>query len=216
MIRLLLVDDHTIVLDGIKALLTGHDDIAIIGDASDEKSLAEMMIREVPDIILMDISLPGKSGIELCREIKKTYASVSVLFLSMYTTEEYVLNAVQAGASGYLPKNISQQELLTAIRTIYKGGDYFNELISAIIIRSVVRKTRNGEDKNENQEILSKREKEILKLAAEGFPNSEIASRLFISVRTVESHKNHMMQKLNLKTPVELIRFAIKNNLAEI
>jgi DNA-binding NarL/FixJ family response regulator len=216
MIRLFLVDDHTIVLDGLRALLTGHSDITITGEAANGDELLELLRLKQPDIILMDISLPGTSGIELCRMVKERLPVVKVLFLSMYTSEEFVFNAVKAGASGYLPKNISQNELLQAIRTIYGGGDYFNEAISNIILKSFVRKSRNTEGQEEPGELLSKRELEILKLFAEGRSNSEISEQLFISIRTVESHKNHIMQKLNLKSPVDLIKFAIRHNIAAI
>lgn len=216
MIRLLLVDDHTIILDGIKALLADNDDIAIIGDAADGETLFSLLKVSRPDIIIMDISLPGKSGIELCREVKEQYEEVKILFLSMYTTGEFVVNALKAGASGYLPKNISRDELLKAIRTIHKGGDYFSNDISGVILRNFVQQTQPENAKTDPRQLLSKREIEILRLAAEGLSNSDIAERLYISVRTVESHKNHIMQKLNLKSPVELIKFAIKHHITEV
>lgn len=214
MIKLCLVDDHTIVLDGLRALLTGHNHINIIGEAKDGESLFALLSQGKPDIILMDISLPGISGIELCRQVKERYNEIKVLFLSMYTSEEFVFNALRAGASGYLPKNISQKELLDAIDSIYNGGDYFSDTISNMILKSYVRKTRNTEDYTE--ELLSKRELEILKLFAEGNTNSEISDRLFISIRTVESHKNHIMQKLNLRSTVDLVKFALRNKIADI
>ncbi|HLO92058.1 MAG TPA: response regulator transcription factor [Lentimicrobium sp.] len=215
MIKLFLVDDHTIVLDGIKALLTGQPDIMITGEAANGEALLNLLEHSVPDVILMDISLPGRSGIELCRLVKEQWPAVKVLFLSMYTNEEFVLNAINAGASGYLPKNISQHELLLAIRTIYSGGDYFSGSVSDIILKSYLRKSRETDQKSP-LENLSKREIEILGLVAEGLSNSEIADRVFISTRTVESHKNHIMQKLNLKTPVELVKFALKHNIARL
>lgn len=215
MIRLFLVDDHTIVLDGLRALLTGHSDISITGEAGDGQKLFGLLSSGQPDIILMDISLPGTSGIELCRMVREQYPDVKILFLSMYTTEEFVFNALKAGASGYLPKNISQTELLTAIRTIYAGGDYFSEYISNMILKSFVRKSRTA-DQEEPGELLSKRELEILKLFAGGHSNSEISDKLFISIRTVESHKNHIMQKLNLKSTVDLIKFAIRHDITGV
>jgi len=215
MIKLFLVDDHNIVLDGLRALLTGHSDIIITGEAGNGDILFELLNSRQPDIILMDISLPGTSGIELCRMVKEKYPDLKVLFLSMYTSEEFVFNALKAGASGYLPKNISQNELLTAIRIIYAGGDYFSEAISDMILKSFVRKSRNN-DHDDPGELLSKRELEILKLFAGGHSNSEISEKLFISIRTVESHKNHIMQKLNLKSTVDLVKFAIRHNITEV
>lgn len=215
MIKLFLVEDHTIVRDGIKALLAGHADILIFGEASNGDTLLEFLKHNKPDIILMDIALPGKSGIALCRMIRELYPHTRVLFLSMYTTGEFVVNAIDAGASGYLPKNISQDELLLAIRTIYGGEDYFSKVISDALLKHYLHSAKASHGKQQ-PESLSKRENEILKLVAEGLSNSEIAKRLYISNRTVESHKNHIMQKLRLKTPVDLVKFALKNYSAEI
>lgn len=217
MIKVLLVDDHTIVRDGIKALLTGQDDITIAGEASNGRDLLSLIKTTRADIILLDISLPDYSGIELCEIVRREYPGIFVLFLSMYNTEEYIFNAIKAGAQGYLPKNISQAELLLAIRSVSQGTEYFSESISNVILKSYIKKAKDKEPENLNQDNhLSKRELEILKLFAEGLPNPEIAERLFISTRTVESHKNHIMQKLNLKSAVDLVKFAIKHQIIEI
>lgn len=216
MIKVMLVDDHTIVRDGIKALLTDQDDISIIGEASNGRDLLSLLKAHNPDILLLDISLPDYSGIELCEIVRRDYPGIQVLFLSMYTSEEYIFNAIKAGAQGYLPKNISQTELLLAIRTISQGSEYFSESISNIILKSYIKKAKNKEPESLNpEESLSKRELEILKLFAEGFPNPQIAEKLFISTRTVESHKNHIMQKLGLKSTVDLVKFAIRNQIIE-
>ncbi len=214
--KVMLVDDHTIVRDGIKALLTDQDDISIIGEASNGRDLLSLLKVHKPDILLLDISLPDYSGIELCEIVRRDYPGIQVLFLSMYTSEEYIFNAIKAGAQGYLPKNISQTELLLAIRTISQGSEYFSESISNIILKSYIKKAKNKEPESLNpEESLSKRELEILKLFAEGFPNPQIAEKLFISTRTVESHKNHIMQKLGLKSTVDLVKFAIRNQIIE-
>jgi DNA-binding NarL/FixJ family response regulator len=213
----IIADDHTIVRDGIKALLSEQEDIVIIGEASNGSELFRLLSLKTADIILLDISMPDLSGIEICERLRTEYPQIKVLFLSMYTTEEYIFNAIKAGAHGYLPKNISQPELLEAIRSISQGREYFNETISNIILKSYINKAKNAETENDIREhSLSKRELEVLRLFAEGFSNSEIGTRLFISPRTVESHKNHIMQKINLKSPVDLIKFAIKNHIVEI
>ncbi len=213
----IIADDHTIVRDGVKALLSEQEDIVIIGEASNGSELFRLLSLTTADIILLDISMPDLSGIEICERLRTEYPQIKVLFLSMYTTEEYIFNAIKAGAHGYLPKNISQPELLEAIRSISQGREYFNETISNIILKSYINKAKNAETENDIREhSLSKRELEVLRLFAEGFSNSEIGTRLFISPRTVESHKNHIMQKINLKSPVDLIKFAIKNHIVEI
>ena len=213
----IIADDHTIVRDGIKALLSEQEDIVINGEASNGSELFRLLSRTTADIILLDISMPDLSGIEICGMLKTEYPQIKVLFLSMYTTEEYIFNAIKAGAYGYLPKNISQPELLEAIRSLSQGREYFNETISNIILKSYINKAKKVEPDDEIREhSLSKRELEVLRLFAEGFSNSEIGTRLFISPRTVESHKNHIMQKINLKSPVDLIKFAIKNHIIEI
>ncbi|HNW98687.1 MAG TPA: response regulator transcription factor [Bacteroidales bacterium] len=216
-INIFLVDDHQIVRDGIKSLLLDSTEIEITGEASYGKELMEKIELIKPDVILMDISLPDISGIELTRQITKQYPEIKIVILSMYTQEEFITNAIAAGAKGYLPKNTTQQELFNAIMAVHAGKEYYNESVSKIILEnyiSTVRKSNetNAEDEKEN---LSGREKQILKLYVEGLSNQEIADKLFISIRTVESHKNHMMQKLGVKSTVELVKYAIRNNIAE-
>ncbi|MDY0103037.1 MAG: response regulator transcription factor [Lentimicrobium sp.] len=217
MIKVMLVDDHTIVRDGLKSLIEGESDIVIIGEASNGHELTDLLQTNLPDVLLLDISLPDVSGIELCEMVKHSYPTIKVLFLSMYTTEAYIFNAIKVGAQGYLPKNISQTELLLAIRTVSQGQEYFSESISNIILKSYIKKAKNeGPEEIRPEDELSRRELEILKLFAEGMSNPQIAEKLFISTRTVESHKNHIMQKLNLTSAVDLVKFAIKNRIVEI
>jgi len=216
MIKVLLVDDHKIVRDGIRALLSGQEDISVYNEAGSGSEMYRLLNADLPDIILMDISLPDFSGIELCEKVREQYQTVKVLFLSMYTSEEFIFNAIKAGAQGYLPKNISQDELLYAIRTVASGEEYFSESVSNVILKSYIKKAQDKEPGNLTQSnALSKRELEILRLFAEGRTNPQIADQLFISTRTVESHKNHIMQKLGLKTAVDLIKFAIRHHIID-
>jgi two-component system response regulator NreC len=135
----------------------------------------------------------------------------------MYTTEDYIFNAIKAGAKGYLPKNISRNELFNAVKEVSAGNEYYSETISNIILKSYIRKAKTPDDELQDLgELLSKRETEVLRCFAEGLSNPQIAEKLFISTRTVESHKNHIMQKLNLKTQVELLKYAIKNGFTGI
>lgn len=216
-IKVFLVDDHQLVRDGIKSLLMSSDEFEITGEASDGYAFFDKIKEVLPDIVLMDISLPKISGIELTKIIKKEYSDVKVLILSMYTNEDFIFNALKAGANGYLPKNTSKKELFEALKEISKGNVYFSEQISNIILKTYVKKAQIGEtvEKNSDQ-LLTSREMEVLKLAAEGLSNPEIAENLCISTRTVESHKNHLMQKLELKTAIDLVRFAIKNKIIEL
>ncbi len=218
-IKIMLVDDHQIVRDGIKSLLESLDNVQIIGEASSAPELLLLLENYKPDIVITDISMPEMSGIELTKIINTDpkYLGINVLILSMYTSEDFIFNAIKAGAKGYLPKNISRKELFEAIHTIYKGEEYFSEQISNIILKSYIKKAKS-EDKPEDKKeaALSVRETEILKMVAEGMSNPEIAEKLFISIRTVESHKNHIVQKLELKSTMDLIKFAIKNKIVEL
>jgi DNA-binding NarL/FixJ family response regulator len=216
-INIFLVDDHQIVRDGIKSLLLDSSEISIAGEALNGKELMEKLETVKPDVILMDISLPDVSGIELTRQVTQNFPEIKVVILSMYTQEEFITNAIAAGAKGYLPKNTTQQELLNAVKAVCDGKEYYNDAVSKIILEnyiSTVRKSKEVEIAND-AETLSSREKQILKLYVEGMSNQQIADKLFISIRTVESHKNHIMQKLGVKSTVELVKYAIRNNIAE-
>lgn len=216
-INIFLVDDHQIVRDGIKSLLLDSSEISIAGEALNGKELMEKLETIKPDVILMDISLPDISGIELTKQVTQNFPEIKVVILSMYTQEEFITNAIVAGAKGYLPKNTTQQELLNAVKAVCDGKEYYNDAVSKIILEnyiSTVRKSKEVEIAND-AETLSSREKQILKLYVEGMSNQQIADKLFISIRTVESHKNHIMQKLGVKSTVELVKYAIRNNIAE-
>ncbi len=214
-IRIILVDDHALVRDGIKSVLQTEDNIEIVGEASNFEELQIYLDNKKCDIIILDISLPDVSGIQICNILKTKYPNIAVLMLSMYINEEFILKAIEAGAKGYLPKNTNRKELIAAVKSIFNGDEYFSNEISGIILKSYVNNVQNKKENNGTEE-LTKREKEVLKLFAEGHTNAEISDKLFISVRTVESHKNHIMQKLDLKTTVDLIKYAIKHNYIDL
>lgn len=214
--KIILVDDHQLVRDGIKSLISTANNIEIVGEASSAKELFELLDRSKANLIILDISLPDMSGIEITKKISREYPELKVMIISMHANEEFVFNAIKAGAKGYLPKNTTRKEILDAIYTIHKGEEYFSEQISDLILKSYIKKAQQGAKAGEQNEMLSARETEILKMVAEGIPNQEIADKLFISIRTVESHKNHIMQKLGLKSMVDLVKYAIRNKIIEI
>jgi DNA-binding NarL/FixJ family response regulator len=216
-IRIFLVDDHQLVRDGIKSLLISAEELHILGEASSGRECFEKIAIEPPDILILDISLPDTNGIEITKRISAEYPATRVLILSMYTNEDFIFNSVKAGARGYLPKNTSREELLNAIHAIYEGEEFFSDSISRIMLKSYVRKAKEDDMTSPGNSIsLTTREIEILKLFAEGFINKEISDQLDISIRTVETHKNHIMKKLELKSTVELIKYAIRNKIVEI
>jgi DNA-binding NarL/FixJ family response regulator len=216
-IKIFLVDDHQLVRDGLKALLTGTNDIEIIGEACDSTELFGKLALMKPDLLIMDISLPGISGIEITRKICTDYPEIKILMLSMYNSEDFILNSIKAGAKGYLPKNTSRNEMLEAIYAIHSGEEFYGESISKIMLKSYVKRATDPEKPgNRPSELLTTREIEILKLYVEGLINKEISEKLDISIRTVETHKNHIMRKLELKSTVEMVKFAIRNKIVEI
>jgi len=216
-IRIFLVDDHQLVRDGIKALLLSAEDLVILGEASTGKECFEKIALQQPDILILDISLPDTTGIEITKKVTELYPAIKVLILSMYTNEDFIFNSLKAGARGYLPKNTSREELLEAIHTIYAGDEFFADSIARIMLKSYVRKAKEDDLATQSMPVpLTTREIEILRLFAEGFINKEISDQLDISIRTVETHKNHIMKKLELKSTVELIKYAIRNKIVEI
>jgi DNA-binding NarL/FixJ family response regulator len=214
-INIILADDHRIFRDGIKSLLSDIDIINIIGEASSGIELLNMLKTHKPDVVIVDISMPGLSGIEASRQIADLYPEVKIMILSMHTNEEFVINSIKAGAKGYLPKDTSKEELLEAIKTLNEGGEYYSKLVSDNFLKSYIKKIKVENSLMEHEE-LTQREIEILKLAASGIGNKEIADQLFISMKTVDAHKNHIMQKLKLKNTAEMVLYAVKNKIIEV
>lgn len=217
-IKLFIIDDHQIVRDGLKALFDKECGILVIGESGGKDSLKELFSQNLPDVVLLDISLGDISGIDLLKEIQNNFPSVHVIMLSMYKDEQVVFSAIESGAKGYLPKTTSKEEIIKAIKEVYNNKKYFNEQITQIMLDGIVnqRKKNSIKDEKPNINLLTNREIQLLKLFAEGLTNQDIAQKLCLSIRTVESHKTHIMQKLELRTAVELVKFAIKNNLADI
>ncbi|MBN2683512.1 MAG: response regulator transcription factor [Bacteroidales bacterium] len=216
-IKIILVDDHSLVRGGIKSLIEKETFIKICGEADSGFQLFNLLEKELVNLVIMDIAMPEMSGIEVTKRLKEKYPDIKVLILSMYTDEEYILSAINSGASGYLPKNTTKQDLLLAIKTIMEGRDYYSNEVSEIMLNSYLTKAKRTQSEQKNGlDLLTKREKEILSLVVDGVGNQQIADSLFISVRTVESHKTHIMQKLEINSVAELVKFAIKNKITNI
>jgi DNA-binding NarL/FixJ family response regulator len=214
-IKIVLVDDHRIFRDGLKSLLSEVDFINVIGEASGGKELLEILKTMKPDMVIVDISMKDMSGIEVSKQIISSYPEIKIMILSMHTNEEFVISAVKAGVNGYLSKDASREELLDAIKIIYEGGECYSKLVSDNFLKSYVKKVKTEHSLLENK-TLTQREIEILKLAAVGTSNKEIADKLFISIKTVDCHKNNIVQKLKLKNTAEMVLYAVKNKIIEV
>jgi len=214
-IKIILADDHRIFRDGIKSLLSDYEFIDIIGEVSSGIELLNILKTLNPDIVIVDITMQGISGIEAAEQISHLYTEIKIMILSMHTNEEFVTNSIKAGAKAYLPKDSSKEELIEAIKTLYEGGEYYSKLVSDNFMKNYFKKYKVEQNLKENDD-LTQREIEILKLAANGVSNKEIADKLFISVKTVDAHKNHIMQKLKLKNTAEMVLYAVKNKIIEI
>lgn len=197
-----IVDDHYMVIEGIHSLLLQEKDLEWMGHATNAESCLSFLKRQKPDIILMDVSLPDKSGTELCKEVKQLYPSVLVLGLSTFNQQAIIQNMMDNGASGYVLKNATKEELLEAINEVLKGKKYFSFEAAAAL-----RETR------EKNPLITRREKEVLQLIAEGLTNVEISEKLFISMPTVNTHRKSLLEKFGVKNTATLIGKAIKSGL---
>ena len=211
-IRVILAEDHAIVRQGLRSLLEQSENIEVIAEAEDGREAVNKTEQLKPDIVLMDISMPILNGIEATRQIKKKFPDIKVLILTMHTTEEYISQILHAGASGYLVKKSAHYELLSAIKAIQKGHSYLSPLVSKKVVDEYLQKTKE-DIKQDRYEKLTTREREVLQLIAEGKANKEIADLLFLSIKTVETHKAHLMEKLNLHTTTDLIKYAIQKGI---
>ncbi len=214
-IRILLAEDHTIVRQGIAALLKVESDMEVVGEASDGSEAIELAKKLVPDLILMDIGMRHLNGLEATREIKKLFPSMKVLVLTMHDNEEWIFQILKAGASGYLIKDSAMTDLTSALRAIYQGDSYLSPSISKKVIDEYIRKAELGEKKG-IEDLLSGREREILQLMAEGNSIPQTSSLLCIIKKTVEAHKTHIMEKLNIRDKVGLIKYAIRTGLTNL
>ncbi|HEU5292926.1 MAG TPA: response regulator transcription factor [Cyclobacteriaceae bacterium] len=215
-IKILIADDHKLIRDGIEAMLAGIDEIVIIDSVASGEEAINSVRQNKPDVILMDIMMGGMTGIEATRWIKESDSSVKIILVTMEISKEYVSAGIKSGVDGYLPKDIDKQTLVEAIRAVNSGGRFFTDAIMKLVFEDFYthEKLKSNDTKLPNE--LTKREYEILGLVASGKTNKELAEMLFISVKTVETHKTNILEKLGLRNTTELIKYAIKNNIISI
>jgi DNA-binding NarL/FixJ family response regulator len=219
-IRVLLAEDHTLVRAGIRALLQKFEFIKVIGETGDGNDAVRLVKKERPDIVLMDIAMPGLNGIEATARIKREYPDTKVIILSMYSNEEYVLQALLDGASGYLLKDAGLVELELAIKSVIRGDTYLSPPISKQVIADYItrfeKKTNKGEANRGAFYILTSRQREILQLIAEGCTTKDISLKLNLSINTVETHRSQLMERLDIHDLAGLVRYAIREGIVKI
>ncbi len=215
MIKVLLVDDHGIVRDGIKATLNSEKNIKIVGEASNGLEAIEQVKKLAPNVVVMDISMPEMNGIEATSIISDRFPNSKTLILSMHDNEDYILKSIESGASGYILKDTGKEEFIKAITTIYKGDKYFSTPVSSIIAEGYLQKIKKGSTPDDDSDNfgLTKREKGILKMIINGNSNREIADSFAISIRTIETHRFNIMKKLKVKNAAELVKLALENKI---
>jgi len=211
-IRILLADDHTVMRTGLRLLLERQPGFQVAGEAADGREAVALAASTEPDVVVMDVAMPLLNGIEATRQIVTANPKTSVIILSMHSDEGYVLRALKAGARGYLLKDSAEADLIKAVQAVHEGRNSFSPAISRMLLEDYIRQLqqRGGED---SYELLSSREREILQLIAEGKANKEIAALLNLSLYTVETHRTHILQKLNLHSVPELILYAVRKGI---
>ncbi len=214
-IRLLLVDDHALMRAGLRMVLETQEDFEIVGECETGNQAVQQAQALMPDVVLMDIALPDILGIEATRAIKKAMPRIAVLALTMHENEEYFFEMLNAGASGYLPKRAAPAELVTAIRIVHAGQVYLYPSLAKTLVQDYLRRAESGDEKSA-YDGLTEREREVLKLIADGRSNQEVADQLIISIKTVERHRANILAKLGLHSRTELVKYAIRKGLIEV
>ena len=211
-IRIVLADDHTVIRSGLKLLLERQPDLIVAGEAENGREAVEAADRLRPAVMVLDIAMPMLNGIEATRQIVAAHPSISVVILSMHSDEGYVMRALNAGAKAYLLKDSAEADLIRAVRAVNEGKSFFSPAVSRVLLEDYVRqmKQKGAED---TYELLTNREREVLQLIAEGKANKEISAILNLSLHTVETHRTHILQKLNLHSVPELILYAVRKGM---
>ena len=211
-LSIVIAEDHTILREGLRALLSSHSDFDIVGEAEDGRDAIRCVEKLEPDLVLMDLSMPRMGGISAITDIKKRYPKIKIIALTVHKTEEYILAALQAGADGYILKDATHNELIMAIKSVIDNRQYLSPGVSEKVIQGYLegKKTLKSDS---SWDTLSQREKEVLKLIAEGYKNKEIAEFLCVSLKTVEKHRANLMKKLDLHNAAALTAFAMQKGM---
>ncbi len=212
--KVLLVDDHKITREGLRSLLQNQSDIEIVGEAGDGNTAVRLARKLAPDVVVMDISMPDLNGIDATRMILSEMPTIKVIALSMYSDRRFVVGMLKAGVSGYLLKDCAFEELSKAIKSVLKGKTYMSQQISDTVMRDYAKHLARTDESESS--VLTDREREVLQLIAEGMTTKQIAARLYVSVKTIETHRRQVMEKLNIHSIAELTKFALKEGLTTL
>jgi len=212
--KIYIVDDHQIVIDGISSYLLGNEDFELIGNASSATELFELLQKKLPDILILDIKLPGLQGHHIAKIVSDKYPKVKIIFLSSNTDKKSLDEAIKAGGLGYLSKDVTEEEFLLALKKINTGENYYSKGIQQAVFESFTGNIKSQSVNNDTP--LSEREIDVIKLFVDGFSYKEIADRLSISKRTVETHKKNILEKLELNTTVDLVKYSIRNGIISL
>ncbi|MGB5058917.1 MAG: response regulator transcription factor [Candidatus Promineifilaceae bacterium] len=215
-IKLLLADDHAVVRSGLRMLLEAQPDMEIVAEAENGRETIEKVLAFQPDIVLMDIEMPGMNGIEATRKIKEESPETAVLALTMYEDDQYFFEMLKAGAAGYIPKRAAPDALVNAIRTVKKGEVFLYPSMAAYLVEDYLQRDEAPEEDEADVVDLTTREREVLVLIAEGLSNGEISEKLVISIKTVDRHRENIMRKLNIHNRIDLVKFALKRGMIDL
>jgi len=213
MIKIAIADDHKMFVDGIDSIINNEDTMKVVGRSYDGPGVLTFLDNNEVDIVLLDVNLPGMNGIEVCKSIKAKYPTVKVLAISMFNEESYVTEILNHGASGYILKNTGREELLQAINKVNEGQSYFSKDVTQTIMKGLMKHRKGSKKSTKLIPKISRREKEVLELIVKEHTTQEIADKLFISLKTVESHRSSLLAKLNARNSAGLVRIAMENNL---
>lgn len=212
-IKVLIADDHKIIRVGLRGILDKTDQIEIVGEAEDGSQVLEIIEKTATDVVLMDIDMGRSSGIETTRKMKESFPDVRVLALTMHEEQGHIIQMLEAGANGYLLKNTGVDELLSALHAVVRGDSYFSNTVSATLLKALTNLQEKSRQRHNKDIPLSGREIEVLRLIAQESTNSEIAEKLFISIRTVDTHRRNILEKLQVKNTAGLVKYAIEKAL---